>query len=46
MRLYTNALMERKIALYRKLGYRKSGRPRPGRTGMEIVNMEKRLAPN
>ncbi|MGX5666660.1 GNAT family N-acetyltransferase [Rhizobium daejeonense] len=44
MTLYTNALMIRNIALYRKLGYRETGRrPNTLRPGFTIVDMEKTL---
>ncbi|MCD2175534.1 GNAT family N-acetyltransferase [Rhizobium sp. C4] len=44
MTLYTNALMIRNIALYRKLGYREIGRrPNAARPGFTIVDMEKAL---
>ncbi|MGP4691852.1 GNAT family N-acetyltransferase [Agrobacterium cavarae] len=44
MTLYTNALMSRNIALYRKLGYRETGRrPNMARQGSTIVDMEKML---
>jgi len=44
MTLYTNALMSRNIDLYRKLGYRETGRrPNMARPGFTIVDMEKAL---
>lgn len=44
MTLYTNALMNRNIDLYRKLGYRETGRrPNSARPGFTIVDMEKML---
>jgi len=44
MTLFTNALMTRNIALYRKLGYRETGRrPNMARPGFTIVDMEKLL---
>ncbi len=44
MRLYTNALMARNIALYARLGYRETGRrENAGRPGFFIVDMEKAL---
>jgi ribosomal protein S18 acetylase RimI-like enzyme len=44
MTLYTNALMTRNITLYRKLGYRETGRrPNAARPGFTIVDMEKVL---
>lgn len=44
MRLYTNVLMHRNIALYLKLGYVETGRcPHPLRANSTIVDMEKRL---
>lgn len=45
IKLYTNALMEKNIALYLRLGYRETGRrPNPYRPGFAIVDMEKPLA--
>ncbi len=45
IRLYTNARMERNIALYQSLGYRETGRrPNPYRPGWFIVDMAKPLA--
>lgn len=45
IRLYTNARMERNIALYQSFGYRESGRrPNPHRPGWFIVDMAKPLA--
>ncbi len=45
VRLYTNARMERNIALYSAYGYRETGRRgNPKRPGWTIVDMEKRLA--
>lgn len=44
MTLYTNALMERNIGLYRKLGYTETGRrPNPARPVFTIVDMVKPL---
>ncbi|NBB49138.1 GNAT family N-acetyltransferase [Rhizobium sp. CRIBSB] len=44
MTLYTNALMNRNIALYQKLGYHETGRrPNTARPGFTIVDMEKAL---
>ncbi len=44
IRLYTNARMERNIALYQSLGYRETGRrPNPYRPGWFIVDMAKSL---
>jgi ribosomal protein S18 acetylase RimI-like enzyme len=44
MTLYTNALMIRNIALYRKLGYYETGRRQnTARPGFTIVDMEKAL---
>jgi ribosomal protein S18 acetylase RimI-like enzyme len=44
LRLYTNARMERNIALYAGLGYRETGRrPNPHRPGWTIVDMAKDL---
>jgi ribosomal protein S18 acetylase RimI-like enzyme len=44
--LYTNARMERNIALYSALGYRETGsRPNPQRQGWTIVDMAKELGP-
>ncbi|MHC5654512.1 GNAT family N-acetyltransferase [Stappia sp. ICDLI1TA098] len=46
MRLYTNALMERNIALYTRLGYVETGRrPNAARPGFFRVDMAKELAP-
>ena len=40
LRLFTNALMARNIALYRHCGFRESGRrPHPSRAGHEVVDM-------
>lgn len=45
IRLYTNARMERNIALYQSFGYRETGRrPHPHRAGWFIVDMAKPLA--
>ncbi|WGF89846.1 GNAT family N-acetyltransferase [Marinivivus vitaminiproducens] len=45
VRLYTNARMERNIALYAACGYRETGRrPNPRRPGWTLVDMEKALA--
>jgi ribosomal protein S18 acetylase RimI-like enzyme len=42
LRLYTNALMERNIALYLAAGYRETGRrPHPLRAGFMVVDMAK-----
>ena len=44
VRLYTNVLMEKNIALYLKLGYAELGRrPNPARRGFTIVDMIKHL---
>jgi len=44
MKLYTNALMSRNIALYSKLGYVETGRrPHPSRVNSTIVDMAKAL---
>jgi ribosomal protein S18 acetylase RimI-like enzyme len=44
LRLYTNARMERNIALYAAFGFRETGRrPNPHRPGWTILDMEKRL---
>ena len=44
VRLYTNARMERNIALYRSLGFVETGRrPNPMRPGWTVVDMLKRL---
>jgi len=44
LRLYTNARMERNIALYTAFGYREtSRRPNPYRPGWTIVDMAKHL---
>jgi ribosomal protein S18 acetylase RimI-like enzyme len=44
IRLYTNARMERNIALYTRFGYRETGRrPNPVRPGWIIVDMAKKL---
>lgn len=44
VRLYTNARMERNIALYQAQGYAETGRrPNPKRPGWTIVDMAKRL---
>ena len=44
MRLYTNALMERNIVLYGRLGYRETNRrPNPRRPAFTIVDMAKVL---
>lgn len=46
IRLYTNARMERNIALYEAFGYREAGRrPNPVREGWTLVDMTKRLSP-
>jgi ribosomal protein S18 acetylase RimI-like enzyme len=45
IRLFTNARMERNIALYQSFGYREIGRrPNPYRAGWFIVDMAKNLA--
>jgi len=45
VRLYTNALMERNIALYSAYGYRETGRrPNPYRPGWILVDMMKSVA--
>lgn len=42
IRLYTNALMERNIALYRGFGFQETGRrPNPYRPGWMLVDMTK-----
>lgn len=44
IKLYTNALMERNIVLYAKLGYMEKGRrPNPARPCFTIVDMEKKI---
>ncbi len=44
LRLYTNARMERNIALYTAFGYRETGRrPNPDRPGWTVVDMAKTL---
>ena len=44
IRLYTNARMERNIALYTAFGFRETGRrPNPQRSGWTIVDMAKIL---
>lgn len=44
VRLYTNARMERNIALYRSLGFVETGRrPNPERPGWTLVDMAKQL---
>jgi len=44
VRLYTNARMDRNIALYETCGYRETGRrPNPQRPGWTVVDMAKRL---
>lgn len=44
MRLYTNAKMERNIALYLAYGYRETGRrPNPYRPGWVLVDMAKAM---
>ena len=46
IRLYTNALMTRNLALYQSLGYEETGRrPNPKRPQFTIVDMVKRVAP-
>lgn len=46
VRLYTNALMERQIALYERCGYRVvARRPHPFLEGHTLVDMTKRLSP-
>lgn len=45
VKLYTNARMERNIALYSAHGYRETGRrANPKRPGWTVVDMEKQLA--
>lgn len=45
LRLFTNALMERNLALYRHCGFREQGRrPHPSQTGHEVVDMVRALA--
>ncbi|TIT50241.1 MAG: GNAT family N-acetyltransferase, partial [Mesorhizobium sp.] len=42
VRLYTNAKMERNIALYKEYGFHETGRrPNPYRPGWTIVDMAK-----
>jgi ribosomal protein S18 acetylase RimI-like enzyme len=44
LRLYTNARMERNIALYRAFGYSEAGRrPNPKRPGWTLVDMVKKI---
>lgn len=44
--LYTNARMDRNIAIYRRFGFEETGRrPNPRRPGWIIVDMEKPLVP-
>ncbi|WP_040677155.1 GNAT family N-acetyltransferase [Rhizobium mesoamericanum] len=44
IRLYTNARMERNIALYRRFGFRETGRrENPRRPGWVIVDMAKKV---
>ena len=44
IRLYTNAKMERNIALYGAFGFQETGRrPNPYRPGWTIVDMMKRV---
>jgi ribosomal protein S18 acetylase RimI-like enzyme len=44
IRLYTNALMERNIALYSAFGFQETGRrPHPYRPGWTIVDMSKTI---
>ncbi|MBP2445847.1 ribosomal protein S18 acetylase RimI-like enzyme [Rhizobium leguminosarum] len=44
IRLYTNALMERNIALYRAFGFEETGRrPNPYRPGWTLVDMAKQI---
>lgn len=46
MRLYTNARMERNIALYSDLGYIETAhKPNPAHPGFTIVDMAKQLYP-
>ena len=45
VRLYTNARMERNIAIYRAFGFQETGRrPNPYRPGWVIVDMAKQIA--
>ncbi len=45
VRLYTNALWEKNISLYQRLGYRETGRrDNPARQGWTLVDMAKSLA--
>jgi ribosomal protein S18 acetylase RimI-like enzyme len=45
LRLFTNARMERNLALYARAGYRETGRrPHPRRESFIIVDMAKRLS--
>lgn len=45
LRLYTNARMDRNIALYQHVGYRETGRrPNPRRPGWTFVEMAKTIA--
>jgi ribosomal protein S18 acetylase RimI-like enzyme len=47
IRLYTNAKMERNIALYLAYGYRETGRrPNPYRPGWVLVDMAKAVDKN
>lgn len=44
IRLYTNALMERNIALYSAFGFQETGRrPNPSRPGWTLVDMAKQI---
>lgn len=46
LRLYTNARMERNIAIYRAAGYQETGRrAHPHRPGFTVVDMAKPLGP-
>ena len=46
LRLYTNALMLKNIAIYGRLGYRETGRrPHPKRPDLRVVDMVKPIVP-
>ena len=46
VRLFTNTRMTRNLSIYRRAGYRETGRrPHPFRAGVVLVDMSKRLEP-